>query len=239
MNIKNQQGATLIMVLIVLLLVSAIATIAMKTGMFGLRLSTNNQVDSLLLENNNSALFNLEDPNKIAQRLATNSMYGHFLSSANADDVLVFCYRSDQEEFFNITRASVLGSGKLGVNGYCGANNFSGGRQAVISQIYIRKAPVDADSTPLVGLATGVSIGQGSIGITKMKMNAASISILPSFSNNGINDIVACLRSPRIERENNQDGAVECLSNLNVPYNLQHAQYMIGTDFQNVNTKTP
>lgn len=236
MNMKNQQGATLIMVLIVLLLVSAIATIAMKTGVFGLRLSTNNQVDSLLLENNNSALFNLEDPAKVARRLATNSMYGHFLSNANADDVLVFCYRSDQNEFFDIRRASVLGSGKLGPNGYCGANHFSGGRQAVISQLYVSRAKED-EGVPLVGLATGVSIGQGSIGITKMKMDATSISILPSFSNSGINNIVACLRNERIERKDNQDGAVECLRGLNVPYNLQKAQYIIGTDFQNVNTK--
>lgn len=230
MNIKNQQGATLIMVLIVLLLISSIATIAMKTGMFGLRLSTNNQVDSLLLENNNSALFNLEDPSKISQRLATNSMYGHFLSSANADDTLVFCYRSDQSEFFDITRASVLGNTKLGNGGYCGANHFSGGRQAVISQIYLSKV-TDDDTTPLVGLSTGVSIGQGSIGITKMKMNATSISILPSFANSGINNIVACLGATYTEI----DDTVACLGNANVPYNLQHAQYMIGTDFNNAN----
>lgn len=218
------------MVLIVLLLISAIATVAMKTGRFGLNLATNNQVDSLLLENNNSALFNLEDPSKVTQRLATNSMYGYFLSDANSDDTLVFCYRSDSNEFFNITRASVLGSGKLGINGYCGANNFSGGRQAVISQIYVSKAPAD-EGTPLAGLATGVSVGQGSIGITKMKMNATSISILPSFSNSGINTIVACLGSGHTTVES----SVTCLSNANVPYNLQHAQYMIGTDFINTN----
>lgn len=220
------------MVLIVLLLVSAIATIAMKTGVFGLRLATNNQVDSLLLENNNSALFNLEDPAKVAQRLATNSMYGYFLSNANADDTLVFCYRSDQSEFFNITRASVLGKSKLGINGYCGTNHFSGGRQAVISQLYISKAPPDDNSTPLAGLATGVSIGQGSIGITKMKMNATSISILPSFANTGIDNIVACLNG---RNKTKVEESVECLSGANVPYNLQHAQYMIGTDFKNAN----
>ncbi|WP_066803118.1 hypothetical protein [Moraxella oblonga] len=232
MNIKNQQGATLIMVLIVLLLISSIATIAMKTGMFGLRLSTNNQVDSLLLENNNSALFNLEDPSKVSQRLATNSMYGHFLSNANADDTLVFCYRSSQSEFFDITRASVLGNSKLGSQGYCGESDFSGGRQVVISQIYISRAP-DNDGTPLAGLATGVSIGQGSIGITKMKMNATSISILPSFANSGIKDIVECLGSTYTKIED----SVNCLGRAKVPYNRQDAQYMIGTDFQNVNTK--
>lgn len=221
------------MVLIVLLLISAIATIAMKTGRLGLALSTNNQVDNLLLENNNSALFNLEDPAKISQRLATNSMYGHFLSNANAEDTLVFCYRSDQTSFFDITRASVLGNTKLGTNGYCGTSHFSSGRQAVISQIYLSKAAADDVGTPLAAVATGVSVGQGSIGITKMKMNAESISILPSFSTANINTIVACLG----RNHTTVDASVECLRRANVPYNLQKAQYIIGTDFNNVNLK--
>lgn len=235
MNIKNQQGATLIMVMIVLLLVSAIATVAMKNGMFGLRLSTNNQVDSLLLENNNSALFNLEDPNKVEHRLATNSIYGHFLSNANTDDTLVFCYRSDQSEFFDITRASVLGSGKLGVNGYCDTTSFAGGRQAVISQIYVSRALADDNATPLAGMSTGVSTGQGARGVEKMKMNATSISILPGFANSSLNDIVACLGSTRTK----VDDSVSCLSAIDVPYNLQHAQYMVGTDFNNANITSP
>lgn len=223
------------MVMIVLLLISAIATIAMKQGRFGLALSTNNQVDSLLLENNNSALFNLEDPAKISQRLATNSMYGHFLSSANAEDTLVFCYRSDQTSFFDITRASVLGNTKLGMNGYCGTGHFSGGRQAVISQIYLRKSPADSAGAPLAAAATGVSIGQGSIGITKMKMDAEAISILPSFSSNNIDTIVACLG----RNYTKVDDSVTCLRDANVPYNLQKAQYIIGTDFNNLNPNKP
>lgn len=231
MNINNQRGATLIMVMIVLLLVSAIATIAMKTSRFGLALSTNNQVDSLLLENSNSALFNLEDPNKISQRLATNSMYGHFLSNANIDDTLVFCYRSDQTSFFDITRASVLGDTKLGINGYCGAGHFAGGRQAVISQIYLSRTSDDDAGKPLEGLEMGVSLGQGSIGITKMKMNATAISILPSFSTANINTIVACLG----RNHTTIDSSVQCLQQANVPYNLQKAQYMIGTEFNNAN----
>lgn len=223
------------MVMIVLLLISAIATIAMKQGRFGLALSTNNQVDSLLLENNNSALFNLEDPAKISQRLATNSMYGHFLSSANAEDTLVFCYRSDQTSFFDITRASVLGNTKLGMNGYCGTSHFAGGRQAVISQIYLRKSPADDAGAPLAAAATGVSIGQGSIGITKMKMDAEAISILPSFSSNNIDTIVACLG----RNYTKVDDSVTCLRDANVPYNLQKAQYIIGTDFNNLNPNKP
>lgn len=221
------------MVLIVLLLVSAIATVAMKTGRFGLNLATNNQVDSLLLENNNSALFNLEDPSHITRRLATNSMYGHFLSTANHDDTLVFCYRADQAEFFNITRASVLGNSKLGNGGYCNASTFAGGRQAVISQIYLSRANDEETVTPLSGFSLGMSLGQGTIGVAPMKMNATAISILPSFSERAINDIVACLGSTRTTI----DDTVTCLSQANVPYNRQDAQYMIRTDFQNVTTK--
>lgn len=225
---KNQKGATLIMVLIVLLLVSAVATVAMKTGMFGLRLSTNNQVDNLLLENSNSALFSLGDPHRevLDQRLAINSVYGHFTSLANADDTLVFCYRANQTEFFN--RASVLGDAKLGNGGFCTDGDFSGGRNAVISQVYVRRVLDTDDSTPLKAYKKGTDFGQNHKGITPMQIEATAISILPAFSNSARNTVLGCLGT----RNTEINTVIACLKRNNVPYNLQHAEYSIATDFQ-------
>ena len=54
---KQQQGATLITVLIILVLVTVLGTIAVKTGILGLKIATNSQVNALLLENSDAALF--------------------------------------------------------------------------------------------------------------------------------------------------------------------------------------
>ena len=45
---KQQQGSTLIIVLIVLVVVTLLGTIAVKTGILGLKIATNSQVNALL-----------------------------------------------------------------------------------------------------------------------------------------------------------------------------------------------
>ena len=53
---KQQQGATMIIVLVVLLLIAVAGTVALRSGVFGMRLSTNTQAGNLLINNNDSAL---------------------------------------------------------------------------------------------------------------------------------------------------------------------------------------
>lgn len=97
---KQQKGATLIVVLVILILITLVGTLAVRSGILGLRLATNSQVQALLLENSNAALFNLENPNQVARQLAQDGMYSYFNSAANAEDELVFCYRASQDTLF-------------------------------------------------------------------------------------------------------------------------------------------
>ncbi len=140
---KRQLGSALIIVLVMLVLIVSIGTWAIKSGVLGLRLATNSQVQALLLENSNAALFNLEDPKQVARQLAADGMYSYFNDPDNADDELIFCYRASQSTFFSMQNASVIDSQgamtKNGVNGFCKATQFATGRSAVISQVYLRK----------------------------------------------------------------------------------------------------
>ena len=54
---KQQKGATLIIVLVILLMITILGTIAVKSGILGLKIATNSQVNALLLENSDAALF--------------------------------------------------------------------------------------------------------------------------------------------------------------------------------------
>ena len=140
---KQQQGATLITVLIVLVLVTLLGTIAVKSGILGLKIATNSQVNALLMGNSDSALFNIENPDQVARQLALDGMFAYFNSSANANDELVFCYRASENSFFKLSKASAItadgSTTKLGVDGYCKANQFAMGRSAVLSQVYLTK----------------------------------------------------------------------------------------------------
>jgi Tfp pilus assembly protein PilX len=62
---KKQQGSALIIVLVILVLVTLIGTLAIRSGILGLKLATNSQVNALLLENSDAALFNVENPNDV------------------------------------------------------------------------------------------------------------------------------------------------------------------------------
>ena len=97
---NHQKGATLVMVLVILVLITFLGTIAIRSSLVGLKISTNSQVRSLLLENSNSALFNIEDPKQIARQLARDGMFSYFSAADNSDDELIFCYKAKESKFF-------------------------------------------------------------------------------------------------------------------------------------------
>lgn len=220
---KQQQGATLITVLIILVIITVIGTIAVKSGILGLKIATNSQVNSLLMGNSDSALFNIENPDQIARQLALDGMFAYFNSSANANDELVFCYRAASDSFFKLSKASVISpdgnTTKLGVDGFCKANQFSTGRSAVISQVYLTKN--STPEAPFSSVPKGTSVGQSSVPSTTNNIGATVISVLPSFSAASKSDIETCFKK-------SSSAVAECFEDLNIPYNMQHSDYIVG-----------
>jgi hypothetical protein len=222
---KQQLGSALIIVLIVLVLIVSIGTLAIKTGIFGLKIATNSQIQALLLENSNSALFNLENPNQVARQLAGDGMFSYFNDDANADDELVFCYRASQNSFFSMQQASVIdvqGSiTKNGVTGFCKANQFATGRSAVLSQVYLRKNIENADPFSLVPQGTSLGASLGNLPVVSNNISATVISVLPSFSSATNTAIETCFKKRAAD-------VSACFEQLKIPFNTQKADYVVG-----------
>ena len=220
---KQQQGSTLIIVLIVLVVVTLLGTIAVKTGILGLKIATNSQVNALLLENSDSALFNIENPDQVARQLALDGMFAYFNSSANADDELVFCYRAAQASFYSFSKASAITADgtttKIGVDGYCKANQFAMGRSAVLSQVYLTKS--STVSAPFGSVPKGTSIGQSNVPATSNNIGATVISVLPSFAGATTTQIENCFKQ-------RASAVGACFDGLGIPYNMQHSDYTVG-----------
>lgn len=220
---KQQQGATLITVLIVLVLVTLLGTIAVKTGILGLKIATNSQVNTLLMGNSDSALFNIESPDQVARQLALDGMFAYFNSSANANDELVFCYRASEDSFFKLSKASAItadgSTTKIGVDGFCKANQFAMGRSAVLSQVYLTKNITT--STPFGGAPKGTSLGQSNVPVTTNNIGATVISVLPSFSGATASEIESCFKQ-------RASAVGACFEGLGIPYNMQHSDYTVG-----------
>ena len=220
---KQQKGATLITVLVILVIVTLLGTIAVKMGIVGLKIATNSQVSALLLENSDSALFNIENPDQVARQLALDGMFAYFNSSANADDELVFCYRAAQASFYSFSKASAItedgSTTKIGVDGFCKANQFAMGRSAVLSQVYLTKS--STVSAPFGSVPKGTSIGQSNVPATSNNIGATVISVLPSFAGATTAQIENCFKQ-------RASAVGACFDGLGIPYNMQHSDYVVG-----------
>ena len=220
---KKQLGSALIIVLVILVLVTLIGTLAVRSGILGLKLATNSQVSALLLENSDSALFNIENPDQVARQLALDGMFAYFNSSANADDELVFCYRAAQNAFYDFSKASAIAADgtttKIGVDGFCKANQFAMGRSAVLSQVYLTKS--STVSAPFGSVPKGTSIGQSNVPATSNNIGATVISVLPSFAGATTTQIENCFKQ-------RASAVGACFDGLGIPYNMQHSDYTVG-----------
>lgn len=230
---NKQTGATLIVVLIILVLVTIVGTWAIKSSILGLKISTNSQAGSLLLENSNSALFNIEDPSQIARQLALDGMFSYFNSSANQNDELVFCYRpSAVINFYSSDKVSVIAQDgattKKGVTGFCDGKEFSSARSAVQAQIYLRKNR-EENASAFSTAPIGTSLGQSEVPVVALNIGVTVISILPSFASAKSTQIAACFHKTAIKKTEDTETVEECFEKLGIPYNLQHADYIVGS----------
>ena len=220
---KQQKGATLITVLVILIVITLLGTIAVKMGIVGLKIATNSQVNALLLENSDSALFNIENPAEVERQLALVGMFAYFNSSANANDELVFCYRASENSFFKLSKASAItedgSTTKIGVDGFCKANQFAMGRSAVLSQVYLTKS--STVSAPFGSVPKGTSLGQSNVPATTNNIGATVISVLPSFAGATTTQIENCFKQ-------RASAVGACFDGLGIPYNMQHSDYTVG-----------
>jgi len=226
---NKHQGATLIMVLLLLLLITVVSTLALHSSMSGLKVATNSQIQALLLENSDAALFNIEDPRAVARQLAEDGMFSYFNRSENSEDELVFCYRATSNHFFQFDQSSAITpngmTSKLGDRGFCKSNQFATGRSAVLAQIYVKKN-IEV-SAPLSQLPQGISLGQAILPSISHQIGVTVISVLPSFSSISSAELEACFKKKSSE-------VSLCFNQYNVPYNTQHADYVVGGQFNQI-----
>jgi hypothetical protein len=224
---NKHQGSTLVIVLVILVLITLIGTMAVRTGIFGLRLATNSQIQALLLESTNAALFNLEDPDQIERQMAGDGMYSYFESAHNANDELVFCYRASQRQFFSMQNASSITQdgnfNKIGITGFCKANQYATGRSAVLTQVYLNKN-IMGEGQLFEHVPKGTSLGASTnnIPVVNNSISATVISVLPSFSSATDTNIENCFKRRKAE-------VSQCFRELNIPFNTQHADYIVGS----------
>lgn len=254
--IRNQQGATLIVVLILLLIITVIGTLAVKNSLTALNIATNSQAQQLLVQNSDSAIFNVENPALLTRNLASDGLFGYIKEVNNRGKELVFCYKGTQSEFFNLSQASVMMwesgtkplNSSLSLDGYCKINTsnnfFTSGRKAVMTQVAVK---VRTDNTSLsVGIENpfehmqrGTDVESAKIDNTE-KILVTATSIFPLLSTASDAAIDTCFSThmnqvvipSSVTPDANMDKSVsECLQSLGVPVNTQVTEYNLTQAF--------
>ncbi len=250
---QAQRGATLIVVLILLVVITVIGTLAIRQSMVTLNIATNSQAMQLMLQNADASFFNVEKPNNIAQAFSGIGMFGYMDGATKKDKELVFCYRgADQKKFFDLSNASIVEwnapatkpqNNSLGTDGFCklsdsNANFFTSGRKAVMTQVAVKFA-TESSSDPFYGQVLGTD-GK-TVQLERIKpVKVFAISIMPALTSAKKEDIDKCLSehmndvtipSGVTPATGANKSVTQCLSDLNVPFESTVTEYVITQDF--------
>lgn len=249
---KYQQGATLIVVMVMLLLVTVVGVLAMRVAMTSLNISTNSQIGQLLVQ---SADTPINEIMKVAQNDAANfvsfgSVVGAALkeSEVNPGAEYIFCYKptSNTVKFGQFIDATLLKPGAAdiatvvdgGVRGFCDLSaDFGSMRQAAITQVAIT-IPVDANDA-IVGsnLSRGTNLSEGTPfpkSLTaKQRVRMVTTSMLPAYATTSLATIQSeCLSTASARISDNLDPAnqtkqtlADCLRERGVPVNAQVQEF--------------
>lgn len=238
-SIKSQSGATIIIVLVMLVIMAIAGTWAIRSSITSLNISTNAQAQSLLMQNSDSVFYSLENRTSndltFAQMRIGDGMLAYVLRPENKGKELVFCIRGTVTDNFSGSRiaSSVYWQGEklinneLGTNGFCqiSRGDFISGRQAVMTQVSVRAADASRDWEHMMDGDDKES--SKSTGIQKVAITATSI--LPNLGNASLKQVGACLSSstsfvdPLVKNET----VTDCLSKLNIPYSTQEMEYSL------------
>ncbi|PVZ89459.1 pilus assembly protein PilX [Serratia sp. S1B] len=241
----SQQGATLIVVLIILLFMTIIGTLAIRQSLVSLNIATNGQAQQLMLQSSDAAIFQVEDPTQLTRYGYSDSLLGYPSKTENIGKEIVFCYRGTQSSFFDFSKISVMEwldgdtaptGTTLGSQGYCSvgssSNDFTSGRQAVMTQVTIQFVNSES-SRPFENALLGTDTQT-----TKLPENQKAIihavSLMPTLSSASDDSINTCL-SKRMSNPVAPSGVVatgtatqtvsQCLAALNVPFTTQVTDY--------------
>lgn len=236
MSKQSQQGVTLIVVLLFLMLITLVGVIAVKRSTTDLRIATADQIDTLLLNSSDSANKRIEkvfvndtDQDYLDAVIKGNGMFGYFLSgagNANRDDQYIFCYNPRQDGFAKLNQASIVkpngGTVMTTGNGYCDVSktiSYASARSNVITQINITRP-----SKVVVGQGGFKSVTQGSGIQSNQPSNESAVfniyatSILPGLSRASTADINNCLKKPIAPTDSASNDSLEnCLKAEGVP----------------------
>lgn len=245
MNKVNQQGSTIVVVMMVVILLTIIGAMAMRGGVFGLRIATNSQANNIMDQNNDASFYYIENLDFIKSQLNGTGLFGFPKMEANRNKELVLCYRGSEPKFYQLGKISLVYSELVGgteklitenINGstvgFCQVNpsktDFVSGRGAAMTQISVRISGYSEDE-PFAHYQIGTDAETGKLEDT-LRVVVTSTTVMPVLSSATDTTINKCMQNLSYIDDPDSDlqTVSECLSSESIPFKTQVAEYNLG-----------
>ena len=237
---QRQQGATLIVVLVMLVLLTLIGTWAIRQSLINLKVTTSSQAQQLLMQSSDSVFYRLAQGGHAAASSNPLSLVGYALQ--NQGHEVVFCFRhQDNAARFSAANSSILRWNEQasdvqvdGVAGFCSldqAADYASTRKAQLTQVsVIVHPPGTLDSgLPLSQLSLGSDVDSIGQPLEAKTVYVYVTSILPALTiSDASQEIQRCLKRPQSPPlKGTAQTLSACLQQHGVPYNSQVQSYLL------------
>lgn len=202
----QQQGATLIVVLFVLLLITIVGIMAIRTAITSLNIATNSQIGQLLVQTGDTPANQFLNVGSYQTLMAADLVIGaaRLEHQTAPGKEYIFCYKptSSQQTAASMDATvlippdanadwdtpATIDSTQTSRNGFCNLEqDFGSAREAVVTQVAVR-IPTDADKSLEAGalLETGGDLSLNSVAqnskapVTRVRITTTSI--LPNYA---------------------------------------------------------
>jgi hypothetical protein len=261
---STQRGATLIVVLFMLILITLVGVFAIRTAMTSLNIATNTQVGQFLSQTADTPL-NQFYTSDLSKMVDLSGVVGFALQDSKLEpgNEYIFCYKPISTLKFGaslnvaVIRPSTSKTGKSsvasgGASAFCDlTKDFGSKREAVVTQVAV-KIPSDALTDLPAGalLGRGTNVSAGTIlpknVIEQQRIRVTTTSIFPAFAKD-ISAAQACIGTDSSKPGYISDNTdldtrdfrtiANCLVDLGVPVNSQIQEFNLQTLFEQ--TETP
>ncbi|ENV89631.1 hypothetical protein P7L54_01980 [Acinetobacter bereziniae] len=253
--LRHQKGATLIVVLIMLLLVTILGVWGIRTAMTSLNIATNSQVGQLLSQTGDTPsnyFLNTSDYNDLT-RITTAVGQAITLHKERPGREVIFCYKPTSKEIIdtafdttvlvppqqsaNDDTKATIDSVYSNRGGFCDlTKDFGSSREAVVTQVAVKiisePGAIGADLERGTNQAEGATETKDKV---DAKVRVTTTAIMPSFAHSNISDIQNdCIGSAGTVGYINDNLGTElqgkktvadCLTNYGVPISTQVQEF--------------
>lgn len=239
---KKVKGATLIVVLVLLMLITMVGTWAIRQSLMSLSVTTHNQAQQLLMQSSDAVFYQLGLGGYVAKSANPLSLLGYVIQ--NEGDEVVFCFRGQSSStLFNVNNTSLLEWNDAmsdvainGISGFCSLSSeadYASARKAQMTQVSIIASPPSSeeDDIPLNHVNLGTDNESLRPGVENKKITVYATSLIPILSSIGqTQEIQQCLKRPSAQPLTGSATTIsDCLRNLGVPFNTQVQNYIFDT----------